>query len=216
MSSWSDGNTTVRRANDGQHDITLTTTAGVTTAVVKDVAGKVIFDGPYTTDADKAKVPAEVAGKLTNLSTPPAGMMGVGMGRGPAMVGVGPAGMAGARLTLSGVKVALGTTDQEWSELQEKVKLVLTLQGYLAPGSGSPALLPTAAPGDNPIVEPVKDLSKLTANPKSTESDLESKVTAVREARKKVQTDLAAAQQALESAATARQRAVLVQLGVLE
>jgi len=59
-------------------------------------------------------------------------------------------------------------------------------------------------------------LGKLTADPKSTEADLEAKVTAVRDARKKVQADLAAAQKVLEGAATVRQRAVLVQLGVLE
>jgi len=58
-----------RRLMDGQNDITLTTTKdGQTNVVVKDRAGNETYSGPYTTDEDKAKVPADVAAKVQDLA----------------------------------------------------------------------------------------------------------------------------------------------------
>ena len=75
----SDGTTSVRRYTDATHDIAFTETGGNTTVIVKDSAGTVLFDGPYTTDADKAKVPAGLADKVTRLfASLPAGSVGRG------------------------------------------------------------------------------------------------------------------------------------------
>jgi hypothetical protein len=84
----SDGKSTVRHYADASHDITFTETGANTTLVVKDSTGKVLFDGPYTTDAEKAKVPANLVDKVAGLA---ASLPGGKVGRGS----------AGARVTSS-------------------------------------------------------------------------------------------------------------------
>jgi len=53
---------------DGTLDVAITRSGGKISLVVKDPAGKVLFDGPYNTDAEKAKVPSDIAGKVAGLA----------------------------------------------------------------------------------------------------------------------------------------------------
>jgi hypothetical protein len=55
---------------DDQYSIRLRTANGNSTLHVEDVTGKVIYDGPYNTDAEKEKVPAAVRERLKD-SMPP-------------------------------------------------------------------------------------------------------------------------------------------------
>lgn len=57
---------TVARADD-EHTLSLTGTPGDKRLVVKDKAGKVIFDGPVNTEEERKKVPAEVLKKLERM-----------------------------------------------------------------------------------------------------------------------------------------------------
>ncbi len=60
--------TITRKWNDGQDEITLTTTPdGQSNVVIKDETGKEVFSGPYTKEEDKRKVPAEFAGRIEDL-----------------------------------------------------------------------------------------------------------------------------------------------------
>ena len=57
-----------RKFNDGQNEITLTTTPdGQSNVIIKNETGKEVFSGPYTTDEDKKHVPPEFAGKIQDL-----------------------------------------------------------------------------------------------------------------------------------------------------
>ncbi|MGN6369549.1 MAG: S1C family serine protease [Phycisphaerae bacterium] len=63
-----DGSTTRRLLND-HYDITLTTSRDNTsTLLVKDNAGHELFNAPYTTDADKQKLPPDLAPLVKDLA----------------------------------------------------------------------------------------------------------------------------------------------------
>ena len=66
ISSHADGSVT-RTLVDNQCDITLTTTTSGTTLLVKDHAGHELYNGPFQTEDDKKKVPAEIVVKVDNL-----------------------------------------------------------------------------------------------------------------------------------------------------
>lgn len=53
--------------SDGQHTLTLTIADGKKHFVAKDKDGKVLFDGPITTDEERAKVPPEIRKKLEKM-----------------------------------------------------------------------------------------------------------------------------------------------------
>jgi len=53
--------------SDGEHTLTLTITDGKKHFVAKDKDGRVLFDGPITTDEERAKVPPEILKKLQNM-----------------------------------------------------------------------------------------------------------------------------------------------------
>jgi RNA polymerase sigma factor (sigma-70 family) len=202
----SNGTSTIRRTSDGTNDVTLTTTAGNTTAVVKDNTGKVIFDGPYTTDADKAKAPAEVRALLDRAAQPqPANFIFATPGIAPGR----------AALSLDAIKQQLGATDAEWTDIQDRIKTIQTLQGFLAAGTSAPGNL-TAPDNGNPILSPVRDLNAALADPALKPEGLDPKITAVRAARIEVQDSLAKARHKLEETLTPRQKAILVNLQILE
>ncbi|MCE9553732.1 MAG: redoxin family protein [Planctomycetes bacterium] len=63
-----DNATYTRALADGEHTLTLTTKPGQEEHLLaKDQAGKVLFDGPVSTEDQLAKVPAEIAPKLQQL-----------------------------------------------------------------------------------------------------------------------------------------------------
>jgi PDZ domain len=69
--------TVIRTLKDGTHEITLTTPPppqGETRLLIKDAAGHQLYEGGYTTDADKAAVPADCAKAVEELAAanPPA------------------------------------------------------------------------------------------------------------------------------------------------
>ena len=209
MSVSSNGTSTIRTINDGQNQITLTTNNGNTTAVVKDSTGKVLFDGPYASDADKAKAPAEVR---TLLDRAPQAQ--------PVNFVFTNPGMALGRSTLSldAIKQQLGVTDAEWSDMQERIKTIQTLQAYLAAGTSASTVNPAAGSPEaaNPILGPVHELTEAIADKNLKPEDLDAKVTAVRAARIEVQESLAKARHKLEDSLTPRQKAILVNLQILE
>ena len=47
----------------------METRDGVSTVKAYDAGGKVVYDGPYNTEAEKAAVPEDVRKKLDNIST---------------------------------------------------------------------------------------------------------------------------------------------------
>ena len=59
----------VIRMSDGDHDIEINTVGDHKTLKVKDNTGKMIFEGPINTDAEKALIPAELKGKIDKIDT---------------------------------------------------------------------------------------------------------------------------------------------------
>jgi hypothetical protein len=57
----------VSQFSDGEHSITLQPRDGKRTVSIADRAGKVLLTGPDDTDAEKAKVPAELAEKIKQM-----------------------------------------------------------------------------------------------------------------------------------------------------
>ena len=53
--------------SDAEHDITLTIKNGASSAVVKDKAGKMLFDGPIDTPKQREAIPKNVVGKIEAL-----------------------------------------------------------------------------------------------------------------------------------------------------
>jgi hypothetical protein len=220
MSFTTNGTTSTIHSRDGSHDATMSTTNGTSTLTVKDAAGNVLFDGPYTSDADKAKLPPELSTLVNSMSNaninPATGVFGRGPG---GTVFLGPAGASGAagtslESTLSSVKATLSPTDDQWTALQDPIRKVLKLKNLLAINGSF--TLPMAAGDTNPLAAPAEALRSTTSDKSATDADVAVRVDAMQEARKKVTDDLAAAQKALEGLVTLRQRAVLIQMGVLE
>jgi hypothetical protein len=53
--------------SDGEHNITIQVRNGVKTVTVTGRDGKQVFSGPYNTDEEKAKAPAEIAAKIKQM-----------------------------------------------------------------------------------------------------------------------------------------------------
>ncbi len=64
------GGVSVSTFADGTHVITLTRKGGEATLEVKDAAGEVIFNGPWNTEEDKAKLPQELRAKVEAMRQP--------------------------------------------------------------------------------------------------------------------------------------------------
>ena len=52
---------------DEDGSVTMKTINGIREVIVKDKAGKVVFEGPYQTEQDKAAVPDDIQGRLGKL-----------------------------------------------------------------------------------------------------------------------------------------------------
>ncbi|GMV97913.1 MAG: hypothetical protein HRF43_12430 [Phycisphaerae bacterium] len=128
----------------------------------------------------------------------------------------------------------LDVTDEEWKVLSPKVERVMTAQGEILMGSmggfggfgfgrrGGPGG-PGGGPGgpfanlpEGKIAKARRELREALDNKDAGAAELTRKLEALREARKKAQEELAAAQKDLKELVTPRQEATLVLLNLLE
>ncbi len=123
------------------------------------------------------------------------------------------------------------TAGDEWTVLSAKIQKVLEDQMKLAAGAQNPlqgggrggrggmgGMGGGAAAADttNPLAVARDDLSKSVATGATTDdASLKTKMTAVRDQRKKLEDQLATDQKALQALCSVRQEAILVSLGVL-
>ncbi len=206
------GIASIRGERGPKYDITVTTTLeGAVTAQVKDKNGKLIFDGSFVAAADRAKFPTDALPVIDQLNKEEE----LGKQNQPNPMGLMAAPTA---QSLDSIRQQLGATDDQWAGLQDRIGLILKLQNYLSNGkNASWQWNPTAtSDADNPIQGPVRDLTNALADNSTKPEDLDAKVDAIRSARREVEDSLAKNRQKLEAAVTPRQKAVLVNLQILE
>ena len=144
------------------------------------------------------------------------------------------------------LKTAMKATDEEWAVIQPLMEKVRDAQREAGPGFGRPGGFGgPGGPGGRPPGGPeaqgengeggrperrergggpegrggspeAQALRTALEDEKTTPAELQAKLTAVREQRKKGAADLAAARENLKKVLTTRQEAVLVAMGVLE
>jgi hypothetical protein len=151
--------------------------------------------------------------------------------------GFGPFGGFGT-VRLDDVKKAIEATDEEWKVIGPKLqkviaaRQVLTTESRSADTKAAPRAEPRpndAAPrGDgqrpaaggaaeaNIITQAHADFKAVLDDPKRTKAELQDAAAAVRKARDKARTDLAAAQKDLRQLLTAEQETILLGLGYLD
>jgi hypothetical protein len=129
---------------------------------------------------------------------------------------------------MDNIKDQLNVTDDEWQVLQPKIEKVMTSQRDLRAGmgmfrrqgggggAGGGGGGGFGATDDSPVAKATQDLRDTLDNKDSTADTITQKLTALRDARTKAQTDLAAAQKDLKDVLTQRQEASLVMMGMLE
>ena len=95
--------------SDGEHSLTLTMTGGEKRLLAKDMAGKVLFDGPVTTDQQRKAVPPEILKKLDTMGRSlRLEVRGAGGGAAAMMM---QAGQGDAAIAIGNVRVAAGLGD---------------------------------------------------------------------------------------------------------
>lgn len=136
------------------------------------------------------------------------------------------------------LKQDLGANDDEWKVLQPKVEKVMEAQraardtgrfggfggrgGRGGPGGGGPggggpgAAAPNANQPQSDLAKAAQELRTVLDDKNSTAEQITQKLAALRQAREKAHTELAAAQKELKELLTARQEATLVSNGTLE
>lgn len=123
------------------------------------------------------------------------------------------------------LKENLKATDDEWKVLEPKIEKVQTLQrqmrmdgmrGIFGSRRGSENEQPTPPTPTTDIGKNTAELQKLLADEKSSPAAIKTALKAVRDAREKVKTDIAAAQKDLRDVVNVRQEAELVVMGILE
>lgn len=138
-------------------------------------------------------------------------------------------------MRLQNIRTAMGTVpDDQWAVLSGKIQKVLTLEGYYntgrnqMPGFGRGGMGGRGGRGGrfggagaapdpaNTVEGPVTDLDTLLQNQAASPDELKAKLTALRDARKKVLADLTAAQDDLQKVCDVHQEAVLVSLSILD
>jgi Spy/CpxP family protein refolding chaperone len=153
----------------------------------------------------------------------PGGFPGGGGGFGGPGGGGGFGGQRGNRLDAA--KRLLAASDEEWKVIQPKLEKVIALRQALAGDSPGGAMFgpggfgaPTGGGSTttNGLTQAQADLRALLAEAKRSAADVEQKVAAVRQARRKVRDELDAAQKDLLKLLTAEQEAALVGLGHID
>lgn len=139
------------------------------------------------------------------------------------------AGGRGSRLDfqqaqLSRLKDLLGPTDEEWKVLEPRLVKIQDLlrdsgaRNGIASARGRRGGFGGALPTDvapSPVQQAARDLQESLANKDAAPDDMKAKLTALRDARARLQADLNRAQDQLREVLTARQEAVLVMAGML-
>jgi hypothetical protein len=127
------------------------------------------------------------------------------------------------------LKEQLGSTDEEWKVLQPKVEKVSTAQnnarggggfGGGGRGRGRDGGGGGGGGGDNapqtPVARASRDLRTALENKDTPAADIQAKLAAYRDSRKKANEELEAARKELKELLTQRQEAILVVNGMLE
>lgn len=139
------------------------------------------------------------------------------------------------------VKEQLDATDEEWiviepllSDVMEKQRNVQggLVRGFMRPPRGPqpgqppadfdgpppPGMPPQGGPGGPMASSDAESSALQTAldNAESTSEDIQAKLTAVRDSRKKAETELKTSREALRNVLTLRQEAQLVLMGILD
>jgi hypothetical protein len=121
------------------------------------------------------------------------------------------------------IKTQLGASDDEWKALEPKVEKVMTAQrdsrggrfGGGRGGRGGNNANATPA-NETAIAKAAADLRTALDNKDTAADEIQKKLAAYREARDASRKALADAQKELKELLTARQEAVMVQMGMLE
>ena len=127
---------------------------------------------------------------------------------------------------LNRIKELLAASDEEWKILEPRILTIQDLlrdsgaRGGIASGRGRRGGFGGTAVADpeNPptaVQNAARELQESLASKDASAEDIKSKLTALRDARVKSQTELAKAQDQLREVLTARQEAVLVMSGLL-
>ena len=119
------------------------------------------------------------------------------------------------------IKAALAVNEEQWAKLQPKVERVTRLQEQLRPrgpmGRGGPPAPPSTAPSDAAdYAEKAEMLRQAVDDEQTTPEALAANVAAARAARKKLESELKAAQDDLRKDLAPRQEADLALRGVLD
>lgn len=135
------------------------------------------------------------------------------------------------------IKEALGATDEEWAVLGPRIEKIQGLvtdsnagttgmtrmlmgRGRGGGGGGGFAIntrtLSTMLGGSNAMAQKMQDLQDAIENPAMPESEIKSRLTAVRAEREKVRAELVKQRAELTQLLTQRQEAMLFSLGILE
>ena len=132
---------------------------------------------------------------------------------------------------MDNIKQQMGATDDEWKVIEPKLQKVMDINQQSRAGGrgfggfggrggqnggGNRGGGNAAATADNPVAKAMQDLRETLDNKDASADDIAKKLTALRDARDKSKTDLAAAQKDLKEILTQRQEAVLVMMGQLD
>jgi hypothetical protein len=130
---------------------------------------------------------------------------------------------------LSRIKEQMGATDEEWSAISPKLEAVMNAQrdtrnrggfggGRTRGGNNAdPNAQPQPQPGsDSAVAKAQADLRAVLDNKDAKPEEIKAKLTALRDAREKAKSSLAAAQKDLKDLLTQRQEAILVNMGFLD
>ncbi len=127
---------------------------------------------------------------------------------------------------LDRLKEELGTNDEEFKALQPKIEKVFQSQRDLnagrfggrrgGRGPGGDAATPGGTQPQSAVQTASTDLQKTLENKDAKPDEIKTKLDALREAKTKAKSDLAAAQQDLRGVLSQRQEAVLVMSGLLD
>jgi len=125
---------------------------------------------------------------------------------------------------LKRLKDLMGSTDEEWKVLEPRLQKVQDLlrdsgsRSALGSGRGRRGGFGGAVSPDTPMTpvqEAAKELQDSLGSKDASADEVKAKLTALREARNKLQSDLQRAQDQVRELLTARQEAVLVMAGML-
>lgn len=120
------------------------------------------------------------------------------------------------------MKERLGVNDEEWKVLQPKIEKVMTARGDAMVGGfgfmfgGDRRRDDDSSQQRSAVQQASRDLRTTLENKDASADEIAAKLKALREAREKAKTDLAAAQKDLKDVLTQRQEAVLVTMGMLD